>query len=520
VAVDAVRNLYIADSGNNRIRKVTVDGAIATVVGKASPGFSGDGGPPQMAQLANPMAVTVDYAGNLYIADSGNQRVRKVNTELAYFADFGASQTTASTLILVNPSSTQTAAGTVTLLDSTGKPPSVKINGSAGSGRFNFTIPPKGASFYTSEAVGDPVTGSVRVNSTIPVGGTVVFAGDIGIAGVEAGQPSSDFFIPVESNTDSGVKTAVALSNPGTSAPTVTLTLRNSDGTLAAKGSVTVSLLINGQLARFIEEIFQDSGIDFSQFRGTLEVSSPVPLNGLALRVSPAELATLPVTPANPPNNPLYFAQFGNGQGISSTLILINPSPTKATGTVQLFASDGNPLSVNINGTIQNGTFSFETPPQGVAFFQTDGAGSLAVGSVKVNSDIPIGGTILFAGSIGIAGVGAARPLSSFLVPIVSDSSMGVQTGVALSNPSNSALAVTFRLRDTNGALVPNGSVTLSIPGNGQLSRFVEQIFPGREINFSQFRGTLEVLSPAPVNGMAILVSRAGLATLPVTEAN
>ncbi len=79
LAVDGAGNLFIADSGNNRVRKVSPSGIIATVAGNGSLGFSGDGGPATSAQLNNPWGVAVDGAGNLYIADSGNQRVRKVS---------------------------------------------------------------------------------------------------------------------------------------------------------------------------------------------------------------------------------------------------------------------------------------------------------------------------------------------------------------------------------------------------------------------------------------------------------
>jgi hypothetical protein len=78
VATDLPGNLYIADGGNNRVRKVTPDGTIGTVAGNGQSGFSGDGGPASSAQLFDPMAVTVDSAGNLYIADAGNNRIRKV----------------------------------------------------------------------------------------------------------------------------------------------------------------------------------------------------------------------------------------------------------------------------------------------------------------------------------------------------------------------------------------------------------------------------------------------------------
>jgi uncharacterized protein (TIGR03437 family) len=78
VAVDSAGNLYIADADNNRIRKVS-DGVITTVAGNGTEGFSGDNGPATSAQLYNPYGVAVDSAGNLYIADYGNNRVRKVS---------------------------------------------------------------------------------------------------------------------------------------------------------------------------------------------------------------------------------------------------------------------------------------------------------------------------------------------------------------------------------------------------------------------------------------------------------
>jgi len=78
VAVDSAGNFYIADSGNNRIRKVA-NGVIATVAGNGTQDFGGDNGPATNAQLNLPAGVAVDSAGNLYVADWGNNRVRKVS---------------------------------------------------------------------------------------------------------------------------------------------------------------------------------------------------------------------------------------------------------------------------------------------------------------------------------------------------------------------------------------------------------------------------------------------------------
>ena len=80
VATDLNRNLYIADMANNRIRKVNVStGLVSTVAGNGSFGFSGDNNAATSAKLANPYGVAVDAAGNIYIADRSNNRIRKVD---------------------------------------------------------------------------------------------------------------------------------------------------------------------------------------------------------------------------------------------------------------------------------------------------------------------------------------------------------------------------------------------------------------------------------------------------------
>ncbi len=81
VAVDAAGNLFVADTFNHRIRQVSPDGIISTVAGNGIRGLSGDGGPATNASLANPDGLAVDAAGNLFIADSSNHRIRRVSPD-------------------------------------------------------------------------------------------------------------------------------------------------------------------------------------------------------------------------------------------------------------------------------------------------------------------------------------------------------------------------------------------------------------------------------------------------------
>jgi sugar lactone lactonase YvrE/predicted esterase len=81
LALDSAGNLYIADSANHRVRRLAPNGTITTVAGSGAAGFSGDGGKATAAQLHTPAGLAVDRQGNLFIADSFNRRIRKVTPD-------------------------------------------------------------------------------------------------------------------------------------------------------------------------------------------------------------------------------------------------------------------------------------------------------------------------------------------------------------------------------------------------------------------------------------------------------
>lgn len=106
LALDAVGNLYFSDTANNRVRQISPSGAITTVAGTGTAGFGGDSGAATLAGLDGPTGLAVDGDGNLYIADTGNNRIRKVlpngtilsiagNGNGAYFGDGGIAQNAA-----------------------------------------------------------------------------------------------------------------------------------------------------------------------------------------------------------------------------------------------------------------------------------------------------------------------------------------------------------------------------------------------------------------------------------------
>jgi hypothetical protein len=91
LAFDSAGNLYIADSGNNKIRRVTPAGVISTVAGTGTPGNTGDGGPATSARLRTPYDMAVGPDGSMYIADRANHKIRKVapNGVISTFAGTG-----------------------------------------------------------------------------------------------------------------------------------------------------------------------------------------------------------------------------------------------------------------------------------------------------------------------------------------------------------------------------------------------------------------------------------------------
>lgn len=199
LVIDGAGNLYISDSGNNVVRRISAaSGVITTIAGTHTAGFSGDGGPAVSAQLDQPFGLAIDSNANLYIADINNDRIRAICAGAGNL--FGASCPAQGDMVTVAGSGTSGFSG------DGGQATSAELNGP-----FAVAIDPSGNLFIadtqnnriravcgsaTSKILGTACT-AAGVISTITGNGTGDFAGDGGAAtAAEVNSPSGLTFDP------------------------------------------------------------------------------------------------------------------------------------------------------------------------------------------------------------------------------------------------------------------------------------------------------------------------------------
>ena len=174
VAVDVTGNLFIADYYNNRVRELETNGIITTVAGNGSKGYFGDGGVATNAELNNPYGVAVDATGNLLIADTENNRIRKVVLQGPTLAlnDANFENAGAYDVVVSSPYGSVTSSVvnvTITL------PPLILSASQITIGKTNFTflLSGPGGSNYVLQASTNVLNWSSVSTSTIPVSGSI-----------------------------------------------------------------------------------------------------------------------------------------------------------------------------------------------------------------------------------------------------------------------------------------------------------------------------------------------------------
>ena len=198
----------------------------------------------------------------------------------------------------------------------------------------------------------------------------------------------------------------------------------------------------------------------------------------------------------------LYFAQFGNGAGLVSDIVLNNPSTgVSVEGSVDFLDDDGNPLVVGISGVgplsdhlapAQEGTsVDFSLLPLDAVTISTDGVGEPVVGSAVVSADGVLGGFVRFTiAGMGTVGVGASQPVTGFIVPVQRVAG-GVNTGIAIHNTADVPVELTLTLNRSPGTEEVDSVTIPDFAPKGHLARFIDELFPS--VDTSDFEGTLVV---------------------------
>jgi sugar lactone lactonase YvrE len=406
IAVDAAGNLFIADLANNRIRKVTTNGVIGTVAGIGVPGFSGDGGQATLAQLYRPVGVAVDGAGNLFIADSGNNCIRMVTpggiistvagTTMPGFGGDGGAATLAQ---LYNP--------TKVVLDSVG----------------NLFI-------------SDMDNNSIR---RVTPGGIINTVAGLGTAGFSG---------------DGGLANAAQLNFP-------------------------MGMAINSSGNLFLADY------DNNRIRMVLSASS-------------------------------FFPQVAVGSGFSTIFAVTNRGSSSVSGTLIFRDPQGNPLSVKGTLTDFSGTalysssesaFALEVPAGKTVFLSTGGLAvgdPVKVGWAQLSSTADLTGTVTYQYLVDsklrtVSGALQSQPMQSASIPVDNDSSQDRQVAYAIANPGDISINVELDLVKPDGTIADTIGLTLG-PGE-QTASYLWQDLP-----CGNFKGTVVIQGQAGASFIAVAV--------------
>ncbi|HEY2382022.1 MAG TPA: NHL repeat-containing protein [Terriglobia bacterium] len=519
VAVDAAGNVFIADSVNNRIRRVAPNGIITTVVGTGTIGFSGDGGPATAAHITYPQAIAIDGSGDLFIADTNNQRIRKVTPDgiirsVAGTGAYGFSGDGGSAIAaeITSPYGIAVDGANTLFISDTFSNRIRKIVLT----EIPFTLVDRGGTLLASTGTSATIqTGYAQIEATgsTPPAALAIFSDRAGAliseTGILAAPALSSGRIYAE--IDGPLQTGVAIANPNSQTATIRFFYTDAAGHDLGSGTATIGA--NQQIARFLDaEPFNTFG--GGSFQGTFSFTSDVPVGAIAIRGLLNErgeflMSALPVidTSAATPMKTIVVPHFANGGGWTTQILLVNPGEGPLSGLVEFHDDAGNLTGVTIDGQSDN-SFTYTIPPHSSRKLVPDGSGAAAVtGSVRV---VPADGAAAPVPLINFSyRPGGTLTVTQASVPSVAGTALRVyvesdgtdgrpnstQSAIAIANDGASENRVTLELTNLDGSktgLPPDASVAL--PAFAHAARFLPEVFPGLP---NPFKGVLRVSTPS-----------------------
>jgi hypothetical protein len=428
---------------------------------------------------------------------------------------------------------------------------------------LEMTVPGGGAATASTSGTGDLVrTGYTKVmaGSAANPYGVAVFSykqGEVTVAeaGVPATRPTKAARIFIDYRTgvnavparvSSGIvdiNTGIAVVNHGAQIATVTYELRDQGGrTLTVgKGSLDpgrhIACFINGLKNNGVPDFDLPSDFQTRIQFGTLDVTADQPLSVLALRgtVNQREEFLITTTPVAdlgwwPDDNPIYFPQFVDGGGYTTSIILLNSFHEREMGKLEIRDKDGNPLTITLANGTTDYAFRYSIEPGGVFRLQTDGSTDITnAGWVQV---IPDAGTHSPVGS-GVFGYNPADVLlSESGIPsatattharIFVDLSGNHNTGLAIANTSGSSSNLTFAAFEKDGVTeVGVGKKPFPLNANCYTAAFADGFVTGLPKGFA---GVLDISATLPFAALTLrsLTNENGdflMTTFPVADSN
>ena len=455
-AVDGSGNLYVADSGNHRIRRIDAEGVITTIAGTGVRGFGGDGGPATEAQFAAPTDLALDESGNVYVSDWRSRRIRRIDAE-----------------------------GVITTIAGTG------VRGFGGDGgpatEAQFAVP-SGLAVDGSGNLYVADSGNHRIRR-IDAEGVITTIAGTGVRGFGGdGGPATE--------AQFAAPTDLALDGSGNLYVTdlTAIRIRRID----AEGVITT---IAGSGPVFSQGGYSGDGGPATEAQFALPRGLAVDGSG---NLYVADSGNQRIRVIRPPGerNPVTneFPHFANGDSTVSDLVLVNVDTKTVTPVVRFYSSEGDPISadllLDVTGDLDvtaDGALAVTSgiPPLAARTISTHGRGALTSGSVRVVSDGYIGGFLRFDSmAVGVAGVGAAQPVNDALFPARRKKG-GINTGAAVRNLEAEAVTMTCHLIQGRDVLA---TTPVQLAGGGQKARFINELFP--DADTSDFEGSVRCTAP------------------------
>lgn len=502
VAVDAAGNIYIADTFNHRVRKVTPWGVITTIAGTGSPGFAGDNGPATSAQLNFPASVALDVAGNLYIADQGNHRIRRI--QLASSPSPSGPQ-----IIFVSPG-----------------------EGFSGTAELELTV--TGIGFQPGSVLSFSGTG-ITVKSYLWRTPTQLVA-EIELQNAYLGP--QDVIVTNPDLRQSVLSSGFTVQSP----PAVDSLMHPQPGSLSF-------YYLSGAPLPASQNVLLSAAppLDYTAWVSSGGWLRITPVSGSSLQPLTISVDPRGLGPGEYDGTVWVRPEYGDSFPIQVHLT-VNMRPPVPTGNVQTIiphsAYGGGFVSrqiitnlANANNTLtlnrisQSGLLIDSRPvvlPPHATFLLADTedkrTARSAVEWFAIGSEQPVAASTLFdsrpAGILPSAvGVLAAPPLSSFTLPV----RYAPQTtiGIALVNPNSSPNVITLKLIDQNGNYAARDSITMSPFSQIAFSLDTRDAFKRMLTGFNEFSGILAVTTAGdsqPVAAMVVGFQNGLFYSLPVGE--